>query len=100
MGTRGSLNLCSPQKPTLRHGPRCRWFIWEVIPEAGVREGRGKQEQEKSKEGDAGKKAIAMGNWHSILWGPLWNPVEQASGLDLQGTGKLEHLSTDSPNYL
>lgn len=65
-----------------------------------MREGEGEQEQEKSEEGDAGKKVIAMGNGHSILWGSLRNPVEHASGLDLQGTGTLEHLSTDSPNYL
>lgn len=31
-----------------------------------MREGEGKQEHEKSEEGDAGKKVIAMGNRHSI----------------------------------
>lgn len=65
-----------------------------------MREGEGKQEHEKSEEGDAGKKVIAMGNWHSIHGGPRRNPEEHASGLDLQGTGKLEHLSKIPQNYL
>lgn len=61
IGRRGYLSFCLPQKPTLRRGPGCRWFIWEVI--LGSRcEGRGGVSRNR-------RKAITVGKWDSILRG-------------------------------
>lgn len=54
----------------------------------------------KAKKGMLGRKSFLWATGTLIFWGPLRNPVEHASELDLQGAGKMELLSTDSPNSL